>query len=894
MFGVPNLGLDNAALLTMTMGQKNEAFARDLGENSQYLQELKRSFSLAIRNRPIRIIAIYELEDSRSVIVSSPVPLPFQNPKPAQLSKLLQKTNGRWARTGPMIRMVSRKSACDCGESAETLVTLESHTNHSGLVKFATPEDLIYQALLVQLVDIAHSVPSSYHISVQTYAELPSFVQSAKEISVPDDLESSFKGRDEILGDIHASLSANIGSQVFVLHGIGGIGKTQIALKYLSQHSQKYSKVVWVNAESEKRLQESFRTVAASLGVENTEEDLAGQVYFALAHLDEVLMIYDNLDDPSLFEVIKDGHRARWKQPFRILITTRDRTFLDLSTEDRGVEALDPDHAVDMLLNFLGVGPKPSSDMRRDASAICEAVGYLPLAIKHAASYMKVYGVPPQVYIKQLEQEPRQILEYSSAWLPYKRSVVNVCEDIMARIEKNTYATNWLYLCSFLNTSIPHDLFELAHSWWQRLLHNPQGMDTAVQHQIQWLYATPAQASWTMALMIDNIRDLHRLSLVKITRQQNGTVTSALHPLTQQWVRLRLEPQDQRRYMIMASSLIHACAEELRMSHETEQFSTAAYSTHRWLIPQAYSCIAFAENVLKQNIAEVIPVASAITMATFYMDEQKYPQALSLLEIASRKHGSHDDEINTQRAMALVLRRLRRPEEAKRVQEGIIRKLRETVDMPEWKILQVLEAAAELATIFRDLGDLDKALELQAEIVVEMQRLTGDKSLKTLHEMSCLARIHSKRCEFEKALEIEKAVLGAYRRMHSKRPEILDKMRNLAVTRYEMGDFGAAIELEEEVLKGAEGLYGPDNLVTASAMQNLATSYRRVARPGEALALYSKALGIRRQVLGEAHRATQKTARYMRLTKGIVQAAAKDADGITGLASRVDSGLGLE
>lgn len=71
MFGVPNLGLENTALVTMTEGRRNEAFARGLGNDSQYLPELLRDFSVAFRGRNIKAFSIYETRDSPSVEVST-------------------------------------------------------------------------------------------------------------------------------------------------------------------------------------------------------------------------------------------------------------------------------------------------------------------------------------------------------------------------------------------------------------------------------------------------------------------------------------------------------------------------------------------------------------------------------------------------------------------------------------------------------------------------------------------------------------------------------------------------------------------------------------------------------------------------------------------------------
>lgn len=71
MFGVPNLGLDNRGFILMTEGRKNEDFARGLGIGSMYLRELDRDFSIAFQGRDVKVISVYETQDSPSVEVST-------------------------------------------------------------------------------------------------------------------------------------------------------------------------------------------------------------------------------------------------------------------------------------------------------------------------------------------------------------------------------------------------------------------------------------------------------------------------------------------------------------------------------------------------------------------------------------------------------------------------------------------------------------------------------------------------------------------------------------------------------------------------------------------------------------------------------------------------------
>lgn len=68
MFGVPNLGMENDALMPLTRGRPNETFAQSLGIGSPFLQQLKRDFDTILRNREIDIIAVYETKDTPTAV----------------------------------------------------------------------------------------------------------------------------------------------------------------------------------------------------------------------------------------------------------------------------------------------------------------------------------------------------------------------------------------------------------------------------------------------------------------------------------------------------------------------------------------------------------------------------------------------------------------------------------------------------------------------------------------------------------------------------------------------------------------------------------------------------------------------------------------------------------
>ena len=103
--------------------------------------------------------------------------------------------------------------------------------------------------------------------------------------------------------------------KVIVLHGLGGIGKSQLAIEYAKKHRNDYSAVLWLNAKTEDTLKQSFATNARRLpkthfsqnalyGPQN--EDTLNAItsemktWLSLSGNDQWLLIYDNVDNPKI------------------------------------------------------------------------------------------------------------------------------------------------------------------------------------------------------------------------------------------------------------------------------------------------------------------------------------------------------------------------------------------------------------------------------------------------------------------------------------------------------------------------------------------------------------------------------------------------------------------
>ena len=119
--------------------------------------------------------------------------------------------------------------------------------------------------------------------------------------------------REEELSRMHEQLQGHKSRSCVVLHGLGGMGKTQLAIAYARQHKEKYTAIFWLNANDEESLKLSFRDIAqqvlrhhpsTSVLSSVDQKDLDQVVSGVKDWLDSLqnakwLMIYDNLDNPK-------------------------------------------------------------------------------------------------------------------------------------------------------------------------------------------------------------------------------------------------------------------------------------------------------------------------------------------------------------------------------------------------------------------------------------------------------------------------------------------------------------------------------------------------------------------------------------------------------------------
>jgi tetratricopeptide (TPR) repeat protein len=654
---------------------------------------------------------------------------------------------------------------------------------------------------------------------------------------VPYQQNFRFTGRKAFMETLKERLFVQVQKQYnhrVALYGMGGVGKTQIALEYVYSHEASYERIYWISAVDQASLLSGYRQIAEEVGIVVAETsnliDTAKSVILWLRREQNWLVVIDNLDDIT----IADGFLPENGPQKHTLITTRNPDSEGIPAEGLEVPLFDHEDAVALLSIGSRIDTPPNSTEKEQADTIVKELQCLPLAVEHAAAYVRVVTGDFAGYRQEYDKNRSGV----NLWLPpgnkqYPYSVATTFSMSFAVAQKNNlHAAHLLRLLSFLNPDGILIEFLVA------------GVD-ALGCDLQRVVSVPGELA--KALL-----ELEKFSLIRWDRRKK---LISLHRLVQTVIRDGLFGDEAT---LILTTIVHLCDQ----SFPTE-LTKETRTRCRLYQDQVLEPLLRTDTILTENAADI-----KRRVGNFLCNDGKYNDGEKLLrqavEILTQLLGIENPKtLAAMHDLALSHGQRGHMVEAARLQEEVLEKRRGILgdDHPD-----TLCTMLRLGSTYRQQGRT-AALKLHLEVVKKRITILGEDHPDTLSAMHTLSWTYLQQGHTREAAQLQDKVLKKRRRiLGDEHHDMLATEHNLAWIYLQQGQTEEAINLQEEVLKKRRRILGEEHPHTLSTMDNLGSMYLQQGRTLEAAKLGKIVLKERRRILGEEHPYTLGTMDNLGLT----------------------------
>ena len=630
-----------------------------------------------------------------------------------------------------------------------------------------------------------------------------------------------FTGREGLLDTVRMALASTDRAVVQALHGMGGVGKTQLAIEYAHRYAPEYDVVWWIAAEQSELIGEHFAALGAALGcAEPGAGDAAVRraVLAALRDLERWLLVFDNAEHPEDIMGWLPGGSGH------VLITSRVGGWDEVAVPVE-VSVLERSESVELLSRRV-----PSLG-EADADLVAAAIGDLPLAVAQAAAYIAQTGTPTADYIRLVETRASEILDVGRP-PSYSLSLTGVTQLALDHLEAaDPAAAQAVRICAFLAP-------EPVPAGW---------FCGAARQLLRPLAAVAADpVAWRQALARIGGQALARID-------ENGLL---MHRITQAIIRTHLPPDqaaDARAQAVVLLAAGHPGNKELPsnwpgwarvLSHllaldpdaSTEALSRLTYDAVGYLLFRgaARSAHNLARRLYQYRLSQHGPDAgltldAASAVAVALADMGRYAEARVLDEdtLTRARRVLGEDDLSTlmyANGLAGDLFHLKEYQAARELIEDILARRRRILgdDHP-----RTLTSANNLGNVLRDLGEYQAARELDEDILARRRRILGEDHPDTLSSAGNLAIDLRRLGEYQAARDLHQDIFARRRRILGEdHPGTLISAGNLGNVLRDLGEYQAARELYEDALAGFRRVFGEDHPSTQLAIRKLADTMR--------------------------------------------------------------------
>ncbi|MDX3850595.1 FxSxx-COOH system tetratricopeptide repeat protein [Streptomyces sp. AK02-01A] len=330
---------------------------------------------------------------------------------------------------------------------------------------------------------------------------------------------AGFTGRSLVLERMRDQLGGGMAvvlPQPQTLYGLGGIGKTQVALEYVHRFMADYDLVWWISSEQTADVVAGLAELAVRLGAQGGD-DMAAASQEAVDLLrrgipsSRWLLVFDNADDPAqLQRFFPPGG------PGHVLVTSRNQSWSQYG-DALPVDVFLREESVEHLQRRA---PGLSA---QDADKVATAVGDLPLAVEQAAAWIAETATPVADYLDQLARQAPSVLALNQP-VGYPEPVAATWNISIERLkERSPAAVRLLQLCAFFA---------------------PEPISANLLYSKEMIEALkPYDVSLQETLVLGRvIREIGRFALAKVDQVGNSI---QVHRLVQAIIRAQLTEEEQ-------------------------------------------------------------------------------------------------------------------------------------------------------------------------------------------------------------------------------------------------------------------------------------------------------------------------------------------------------------
>ena len=673
---------------------------------------------------------------------------------------------------------------------------------------------------------------------------------------------ASFTGRNEILEKLHDQLIGGSTAVVLpvALHGLGGVGKTQVAQEFAHRFMADYDLVWWVPAEQRDLINPQLAELAQHLGVRagDSTTETAEAVREALRRgrpYDRWLLIFDNADEPGEIEDFFPGG------PGHVVVTSRNPAWSQVAEP----LAIDVFSRLESLAYLQRRVPSLSDE---EAALLADALGDLPLAIEQAGAWLAATGMPAREYAAQIREEFAETMALSQP-TNYPTSVAVTYRLSFDRLrQQSPAAARLLELCACFAPD-PISLTLLSG-------------DEMIKSLIPYDKRLRAARS-VLGLLIT---DITRYSLAKVDRDV-GSNSIQVHRLIQAAIRDQMnseqyredakhevhkvlagarprqgetdDPSNWPRYDLIWPHLNQS--EVWNCDDEEARQLLIDRVRHLWKRGDYEVALSVAHRLEGQWLGKIGPDDEQLLSLRFHIanvlrSQGSFQAAYDLdTEILAKQRAllgdDHPSTLLTAGSVGGDLRGLGRFREALELDEETYRRNRDLLgpDDPN-----TLSSANNLAVDLRLVGDSFRARDLDAETRNYRQVVLGAVHPYTLHSASMLARDMREAGDYEGSVDLLQETYESYLSVLSE--DFVDTLRtgkSLAVSLRKMGRLDEAYVLTKDIDERYRRNYGESHPDSLACKLNLACDLSALEEKERALDVASQVLRVYQSTIGGVH-----------------------------------------